>query len=184
MCPDNLPLLILDLDETLIHALGRPLAHNPDFMLGPYHVYRRPHLSDFLARSAELYTLAVWSSAGSEYVAGIVENIFRDHAEPAFAWSRNRCTTRIDAERHDEVYLKDLKKVKRLGFDLNRVLIVEDEPNKVARHYGNAIYVQPFVGLPDDSELIDLRRYLAKIHAAPNFREVEKRGWRRFSADG
>jgi len=184
MSPDSRPLLILDLDETLIHAHRRPLAHDPDFMLGPYHVYRRPYLADFLARSAELYTLAVWSSGGSEYVTGIVENIFRDHAQPAFVWSRNRCTTRNDAERNDEVHLKDLKKVKRLGFDLDRVLIVEDEPNKVARHFGNAIYVQPFVGLLEDSELTDLSRYLAKIHAEPNFRKVEKRGWKRFSGDG
>lgn len=176
---DSRPLLILDLDETLIHSLGRPLAAAPDFLVGPYHVYRRPHLAAFLANSAERYTLAVWSSAGAEYVAGIVENIFDGHSEPAFVWSRSRCTTRMDPELRDEIYLKDLAKVKRLGFDLRRVLIIEDEPKKVARHYGNAIFVEPFLGAADDSELLHLGRYLAKIHEVPNFRKVEKRGWKR-----
>jgi TFIIF-interacting CTD phosphatase-like protein len=176
---NNRPLLILDLDETLIHSLGRPLATAPDFMLGPYHVYRRPNLADFLARCAERYTLAVWSSAGSEYVDGIVKNIFPDAPQPAFVWSKSRCTTRMDAELRDEVYLKDLSKVKRLGFNLSRILIVEDEPRKVARHYGNAIIVEPFMGASDDAELAFLGRYLDKIHEAPNFRQVEKRGWKR-----
>ena len=36
----------------------------------------------------------------------------------------------MDAELRDEVHLKDLAKVKRLGFDLRRVLIVEDEPKE------------------------------------------------------
>jgi len=41
-------LLILDLDETLIFATERPLTREADFRIGPYHVYRRPDLADFL----------------------------------------------------------------------------------------------------------------------------------------
>jgi len=154
------------------------LAISPDFRVGAYHVYQRPRLSEFLTCCAEFYTLAVWSSAGSEYVDGIVENCFRNQPQPAFVWSRNRCTTHLDVETRDEVHLKDLAKVKRLGFDLRRVLIVEVEPNKVARHYGNAIIVHPFVGAADDCELAFLGRYLSRIHDTSNFRQIEKRGWK------
>ena len=181
MQADDRPLLILDLDETLIHALGRTLAHDPDFMVGPYHVYRRPNLAEFLNSCAGHYRLAVWSSGGSEYFEGIVANVFKQHDAPQFVWSRHRCTTRLDAETRDEVHLKDLKKVKRLGFDLDRVLIVEDEPNKVARHYGNAVFVRPFFGEPDDDELHHLASYLTSIHAVPDFRRIEKRNWRRLT---
>ena len=41
-------LLILDLDETLIFATERPLTREADFRVGPYHVYGRPGLADFL----------------------------------------------------------------------------------------------------------------------------------------
>lgn len=179
MSSNDRPLLILDLDETLIHARGRSLAHDPDFLVGPYHVYLRPNLAEFVTTCARHYTLAVWSSGGSEYVAGLVASIFQNHSEPVFVWSRDRCTTRMDAESREEIHLKDLKKVKRLGFNLSRVLIIEDEPNKVARHYGNAVFVRPFFGALDDAELIDLGRYLTSIHASVDFRQLEKRDWRR-----
>ena len=86
---DERPLLILDLDETLIHATGRVLDRHPDFQLGSYFVYRRPAVDAFLASCAERYRLAVWSSGGSEYVAGLVENLFTGRPAPLFAWSRD-----------------------------------------------------------------------------------------------
>ena len=30
------PLLILDLDETLIYGVEKPMEHTPDFRVGPY----------------------------------------------------------------------------------------------------------------------------------------------------
>ena len=54
--------------------LGRSLAHDADFKLRTISRLSTPTLGfDFLAGCAELYTLAVWSSGGSEYVEGIVE---------------------------------------------------------------------------------------------------------------
>lgn len=41
-------LLILDLDGTLIFATERPLTREADFRVGPYPVYGRPGLPDFL----------------------------------------------------------------------------------------------------------------------------------------
>lgn len=56
-------LLILDLDETLIHGTEHPLERSPDFVVGPYAVYKRPGLSDFLCRMSESFDLAVWTSS-------------------------------------------------------------------------------------------------------------------------
>ncbi|MEM7315243.1 MAG: NIF family HAD-type phosphatase, partial [Planctomycetota bacterium] len=41
------PLLILDLDETLIHGSEVRLHRVEDFVVGPFHVYKRPHLGKF-----------------------------------------------------------------------------------------------------------------------------------------
>ena len=43
-------------------------------------------------------------------------------------------------------YLKPLKKVKRMGWRLERMLIVDDTPEKCLRNYGNAIHPLPFEG--------------------------------------
>lgn len=170
-------LLILDVDETLIHATGRLLG-NPDFTAGSYNVYRRPHLEEFLKTCSEYYDLAIWSSGGSDYLQAVVNNIMPPNIQPVFIWCRDRCIRRVNPETQDECFLKDLKKVKRQGFDLDRVLIVEDTAEKVQRNYGNAVYVTSYVGQADDKDLLLLGQYLASIHLVENVRKLEKRGWR------
>ncbi|HMP52090.1 MAG TPA: NIF family HAD-type phosphatase, partial [Candidatus Melainabacteria bacterium] len=94
-----------------------------------------------------------------------------------FVFGRNRCTRRFDPERKDHFFLKDLKKVKERGFDLDRVLILEDEPRKVSRHYGNVVYVRPYYGERSDEELLKLARYLLSIKDETNLRSIDKRLW-------
>jgi len=172
------PLLILDLDETLIFAAEREGPRPCDFRVGPFFVYKRPHLDEFLCGVGNLYRLAVWSSASSDYVAEIARAILPAGLEWTFVWSRQRCTVRRNLETFEIEYVKDFKKVKRAGFDLARVLIVDDTRHKAARNYGNAIYIRPFEGDASDSELPLLLEYLESLADCPNFRAIEKRGWR------
>jgi len=177
MEPDGPILLILDLDETLIYATEEPLQRSPDFVLGPYVVYQRPYLGEFLTSCAASFRLAVWSTATDDYVRPVVERIMPPGIEPAFVWGRSRCVRRYDPEQFEEYPVKDLKKVKRLGYRLERVLIADDTPRKVHRHYGNAVYVPPFYGDAQDETLPRLARFLISLRGAPNVRTLEKRGW-------
>ena len=124
--------------------------------------------------------VAIWSSATIDYVSGIAAAIRPQNVEFEFVWGRERCIQRMDHERFETVFIKDLRKVKRLGFDMRRILFVDDTPSKMQRNYGNAIYVSPFEGEPDD-ELEKLTRYLGSIRTADNYRRMEKRGWRTHS---
>ncbi|MFA7336838.1 MAG: HAD family hydrolase [Candidatus Obscuribacterales bacterium] len=173
------PLLILDIDETLIHGREEPLARPCEFLAGHYHIYERPHLGPFLKSVSELYDLACWSSATHDYLEIVVNTITKDLAAPLlFVWDRSRCTRRTDFTLQEEYYLKDLQKIKKKGYNLERVLILEDEPRKVNRHFGNAIFVKPYVGALNDDELPKLASYLKSIASVPNFRDIEKRNWR------
>ena len=169
------PLLVLDLDETLIHAVETPLPTPPDFRVGPYYVYKRPGLAQFLDHVSQRYELAVWSSAGEDYVEAIAKQIWT--AGFSFVWSRGRCIRQFDPETFEPIYLKDLKKVKRLGYDLNRILIVDDSPEKLTKNYGNAVYAKPFEGDQSDNHLAALSAYLESIADSDDFRAIEKRGW-------
>jgi RNA polymerase II subunit A small phosphatase-like protein len=75
-------------------------------------------------------------------------------------------------------YLKPLAKVKRAGWRLERVLIVDDTPAKCIRNYGNAVYARPYEGARDDIELRLLARYLAGLNDVAKLRTIEKRRWR------
>jgi RNA polymerase II subunit A small phosphatase-like protein len=179
------PLLILDLDETLLHAVDSEDKKNDkplpgvaiDFWVGPIMVYRRPHLAEFLSRVWQHYDVAVWSSGGKDYVEGAVKVIMADHPQPLFVWTSSRCTRRVDFDPYREYNFKNLQKLSK-RFDKNRMLIVDDSPEKCIRNYGSAIYIKEFVGDQADEELLHLADYLESLADAPNFRSIEKRGWR------
>jgi RNA polymerase II subunit A small phosphatase-like protein len=172
-------LLVLDLDETLIYATAQAMkVRKPDFAVGPFVVYRRPDVETFLGSCSERFELAVWSAGDETYVRTIVERLAPAGVEFAFLWGRERCTRQWDVHACEDCFLKDLRKVKRRGFSLERMLIVEDDPRKVKRHYGNAIYVRPYYGQLEDGELSLLAKYLSSIDSVPNVRTLEKRDWR------
>ena len=176
--PDR-PLLVLDVDETLLHGAEMPLGRECDLRVGVFFIYMRPHVELFLTSVAEHYDLAVWSSATRGYLKEVVKALMVGQKAPLlFVWDRTSCTRRLDPVKLDHFFLKDLKKVKSKGFDLTRVLILEDEPRKVQKHYGNAVYVQPFEGGLDDDELLKLALYLQSIADTADFRALEKRNWR------
>ena len=175
---DERHLLILDLDETLVHATRQPLDYAPASQVGPYAVYRRPGVQDFLASVARHYRLAVWTSSSAAYAEAVVALLFADASALDFVWSRERCTPRRDFERDVWVDTKSLHKVKRRGYDLGKVVAVDDTPQKYARNYGNLVIVKPFEGDRADDELAQLAPYLQRLAAMPDVRRVEKRSWR------
>lgn len=176
--PANRNLLILDLDETLIHATSRRLDAAPDFAAGPYFVYKRPGLDAFIEAVAQHYELALWSSATADYIAEITRGIIPNNVTLQFIWSHTRCIARYDPQSYNRYWLKDLKKVKRAGYDLKKILIVDDEPIKLQRNYGNAVYVTSFEGNLNDTELDLLAVYLLSLASVDNVRTIEKRNWR------
>lgn len=172
------PLLILDLDETLVFSTEEAPPRTPDFTTGPFAVCVRPFARQFVSEAAADFDLAVWTSSSSAYALPIVHQVFPEPAVLKFVWCSGRCTRRFNHEWREHYWLKDLRKVKRLGFAIERVLIVDDSPEKVARHYGNHVRVAPFTGDVADTELRDLLPFLRQLRDVPNVRTIEKRNWR------
>ncbi len=172
------PLLILDLDETIVWASEEQPPGGFDFKAFQYYVKRRPHLDTFLRSVRRWYDLAVWSSSGDSYANRVVSEVFGDAPDLRFVWARSRCTRRLDSEAREHYFAKDLQKVKRMGIDLARVLIIDDSPEKVRRHFGNHLRLRAFEGQPDDRELLEVLPFLDWLAGRENFRRIEKRGWR------
>ena len=173
------PLLILDVDETLVYGCEEALVDRVGgFRVGRFFVYRRPYLASFLESVGSVFDLAVWSSALARYVSGVVGAVFDDVSRLKFVWAADRCTPRYHPELQERFYLKNLKKVRRLGYSLERVLMVDDSPEKLSQHYGNHVRVRPFTGDPGDDELMRLTPFLVGLAGAENFRVIEKRNWR------
>ncbi len=182
-------LLILDLDETLLHASQKKLNRPADSHFFDYHIYLRPHLMDFLKAVNDDFILAIWSSASDDYVNTLVDKFIRPIVPLAFVWGRSQCTYRrivqideygyYDSDFNNHYnYIKPLKKLKRKGYTLDRILIVDDTPHKSMDNYGNAIYPKEFLGDSTDTELLLLAKYLKTLKDYPTVRAIEKRNWR------
>ncbi len=187
---DHKILLVLDIDETLIHATSEPLNYDADFKIFDYHIYQRPYLSEFLEKIKDDFLIGLWSSASDDYVEAIAKKIIPDLIPLEFIWGRSRCTYRRNIQideygyydsdplnHYHYHYIKPLKKLKRQGYLLNRILIVDDSPHKSKDNYGNAIYPSPFIGDQGDTELKLLSKYLKSLKNKENVRYIEKRNW-------
>ena len=170
-------LLILDLDETLVFSTREPIDREPDFMVvGCYHAYKRPYLNNFLDYCFTRFRVAVWTSSSEDYAEAVVENVFEQ--KPFFLWARGRCTLRVDPETREYYWVKNLQKLKRKGYRLESILIIDDSPEKLQKNYGNHIRISPYFGRTDDDELLLLMQYLEMIRDCDNVRNLEKRDWK------
>jgi Dullard-like phosphatase family protein len=173
-------LLVLDLDETLIYASEQELEGLAwDFRASGYYVYKRPHVDEFLSYCARSFEeVAVWTSASRGYALQVVARLFGADYPLSWVWASERCTRRFDPERMAYDWVKDLRKIKRKGYDLRQVIGVDDTPQKYERSYGNLVRVSMFEGDQGDDELLALMAYLEELRRVEDVRAVEKRRWR------
>ncbi len=170
-------LLILDLDETLIHATEQPLEHETDFRTELYHVYKRPHVEAFLEFCQENFLVGVWTTSGKDFAEIVVKSVFLRNYLLQFLWSRERCTRAYNPNTMETYYIKNLSKLKRQGYRLENIIMVDDTPMKLQKNYGNLIRIEEWLGNSEDKELLRLMKYLADLKEVENIRTVEKRGW-------
>jgi RNA polymerase II subunit A small phosphatase-like protein len=180
----NDKLLILDIDETLIYSSEKQLDRLPDFELDfgleKYFVYKRPGLEEFILQCSKWFPLAIWTSSGSDYAREVIKNIFTDNysLKLEFIFTTERCLFKRNPELDVIEIFKPLKKVKRKGFSLDSVLIVDDIAQTFKYNYGNGILVKKYRGEEDDIELFLLLRYLEMIRWQENVRILDKRHWK------
>jgi len=175
-------LLILDLDETLIHGAKDKLNYEPACVVPWCFLYKRPFVEEFLAFCKEHFKVAIWTTASPEHAEMALGQICESDYPFEFIWTSNRCTQARDRLGMDDYgsgyhWVKDLKKVKRLGFKLEQTIMVDDTPSMLERQYGNLIKIKRFKGDLEDQELLSLMEYLKVLNHESNIRKVEKRLW-------
>jgi len=179
MEPKSDKLLILDMDETLIHAVEskEPLSGCRTFRAYDYHVRERPGAREFLQNCFELFEVAVWTSASRRIAFHIMDEILPKGADLSFLWGRERCTIYRNPETMEYLWLKNITKLRKKGRDITKIIAVDDSSEKWVKSYGNLVRVKPFMGDPKDDELFRLFPYLQWLAGQPNVRTIEKRGW-------
>lgn len=176
------PLLVLDLDETLIYSSKKTLYQKYSFKVFSYYIYERPELKKFLTEIDKFYSLAVWSAGADVYVEKIVERIFSDEFQLDFVWGRSKCNFLGGANKEESSnYLKNLHVLKNYNYEMEQVLILDDTPRVCMKNLNQAIFPKPFYGETYDDELYALTKYLVKIANEENFLKLDHIKWRKNS---
>lgn len=68
-----LKLLILDIDETLVHARKFPLERKANSKTSLYYVYKRPYVDKFLQFCRTHFEVAIWTTGGYQYGQQVFE---------------------------------------------------------------------------------------------------------------
>ncbi len=175
-------LLVLDLDETLIHATEVKLAHEECFRFLDLFVYKRPHLDWFINEMQNTFKLGVWTASGHVYAEAVINQIF-DKNSLEFVWTNQHCNLSRNLNNGEYETIKNLRKLKNRGYSLESIIVLDDTPSKHRKNYGNLVTVKEYLGEQNDNELQLVAAYLKQLSTEPNIRTVEKRDWR-FQFDG
>jgi TFIIF-interacting CTD phosphatase-like protein len=146
----NQKLLVLDLDETLIHTSYSPIL-GMEFKAkkGLFYLYERPYLKRFLDECRVGYNLAIWSASKSEYVQWIIKSTVLKEYEFDFIKTRKHCK-RIYGKSGFLEYQKDL--TPQL-LQYQKIVMLDDLPKGVVPT-SVVIKVSEFRGCSNDTELL------------------------------
>jgi RNA polymerase II subunit A small phosphatase-like protein len=182
-------LLILDLDECLIHSVHQTqldemsydfYKNSFDVLEGVYRTMKRPNLKEFLSYAFNNFNVGIWTAAGFEYALEILKNIEINVNDLAFFYSEKNCTPKYNYGdgwgMGHIVYHKKISKLSKRGWKMKDILMIDDKPELIDS-YGNVIGIDPFYGDVNDSELIKLMKYIDSIKNKENYRLIDKRNW-------
>ena len=159
--------LLLDIDETIVHVSRHWLNRAPDFTFRLcrecHHCYIRPGLAHFLKSARARFDIGVWTAATYDYGKAILKRIFgpmwRSHL--VCFYHRRHCI--IDTQSR---YVKDLRRIwTRIG-DCGRVWMIDD--NIVHKRFNES-----FAG----AQVFLCRPYVASDHMDDELKRV----WRKVS---
>lgn len=114
------------------------------------HVNLRPGLSKFLEEVGRTFETHIFTAADIRYAKVIARlldphgHIFRDDR----IWSKRDCTWSRNGKEH----WKRLSKLS-LGRDMNRIVLIDDNPCHLRANPGNVILIKDFTDDPEDTEL-------------------------------
>ncbi|GAM24745.1 hypothetical protein SAMD00019534_079200 [Acytostelium subglobosum LB1] len=165
----GLKTLVIDLDETLVHAAFKPVP-NPDVILevemdtGPltFYVCKRPHLDEFLDYIHGKFEIVVFTASLAIYADKLLNIIDKKHVIQHRLF-RDSCIL------YNGNYTKDLSV---LGRDLKKTMIIDNSPHAYQFNPENAIPIGTWIKDRSDRQLIELIPLLDHLQKVTDVRTV------------
>ncbi|CAG2166841.1 unnamed protein product [Oppiella nova] len=173
--------LVLDLDETLIHSHHDGVIRQmvkpgtpPDFVLKVtidrhpvrFFVHKRPHVDYFLNVVSQWYDLVVFTASMEIYGAAVADKLDNNRGILKKRYFRQHCTLDYGS------YTKDLTAIVH---DLSSVFILDNSPGAYRAYPDNAIPIKSWFSDPRDTALLNLLPVLDALRFTSDVRSVLSR---------
>ncbi|KAF5282338.1 hypothetical protein FQR65_LT14327 [Abscondita terminalis] len=173
--------LVLDLDETLIHSHHDGVARQtvrpgtpPDFVLKVvidrhpvrFFVHKRPHVDFFLDIVSQWYDLVVFTASMEIYGAAVADRLDAGRGILQRRYYRQHCTPDLGS------YTKDLSAICN---DLSSIFILDNSPGAYRAYPDNAIPIKSWFSDPTDIALLNLLPVLDALRFTADVRSVLSR---------
>ena len=181
----NKKLLILDLDETLVHSdldlLLKEKNVDYDTVLYfdsedekniPLPLMIRPGLYEFLDYASENFDLVVFTASDQDYADAIINYIEKNKKYFKMRLYRNDCIF-IDPG----LYIKDLR-IFNSCKQMKDIIILDNSLFSFANQLSNGILITSFFNDKEDSFLNNVKDYLEYINSQNDIREINKESFR------
>ena len=182
---ENKKLLILDLDETLIHSdldfVLKDKNINYDKILYfdsdeekniPLPLIIRPGIYEFLDYASENFDLVVFTASDQDYADTIINYIEKEKKYFKMRLYRNNC---IFIE--PGLYIKDLR-IFNSWKKMEDIIIIDNSLFSFANQLNNGILITSFFDDKDDTFLNNVKDYLEYIKNEKDIREINKESFR------
>lgn len=163
----NKPLLIIDLDETLLHTVkgqnnyGNTISLTTQKIELVFTVILRPHVIEFLTVIKEYFTLVLFTASEKAYADQCIKLI--DPKNDIFTMRLYKHSCLELGEVND---IKDLRIFRNVP--LTDIIIVDNNPLCYLLQPGNAIPIKSFFAEPGDNELLKLTNILKFVANVKN----------------
>jgi len=164
-------LLVLDLDETLIHSFTF-MPERYDFkveaqLFGRSHLFyvsKRPHCDYFLQKVAQWYDLAVFTASMKGYAEPVIDFLNTNGSLFKQRLYRKDCQTSTG-----DVYFKDLSIFDR---PMSHVCLLDNSRTSFVASPDNGILISDWISDPKDECLLDLIPLLKVLAQVSDLQEV------------
>ena len=182
---ENRKLLILDLDETLVHSdidfLLKEKNISYDTVLYfdseeekyiPLPIIIRPGLYEFLDYASKNFNLIIFTASDQQYADAIINYIEKDKKYFKMRLYRNHCIF-IDPG----LYIKDLR-IFNSYKKFEDIIILDNSLFSFANQLNNGILITSFFDDKNDTFLSNVKEYLEFIKNEKDIREINKESFK------
>eukprot|EP01060_Flectonema_neradi_P021475 TRINITY_DN29133_c0_g1_i1.p1 TRINITY_DN29133_c0_g1~~TRINITY_DN29133_c0_g1_i1.p1 ORF type:complete len:223 (+),score=40.60 TRINITY_DN29133_c0_g1_i1:38-670(+) len=169
--PRSKHVLVLDLDETLIHSCFKysPSDFTVDMEMDgeefTAYVRKRPYVEYFLRKCCEMFDVIIWTASTKNYAQPLVAKLL----EATGSDTNIPCLYRDDCTEIGGVHIKDLTK---LRVPLDKVLIIDNSPAVAFLQPRNHVPISSWFKEVSDRSLLQLLPFLERVQSSESIYDV------------